>query len=148
MQKEHREYISKMVTKCNAIGDKVSAKSPIFKLVKVDLKVEYSLDETAINECLTEFTIELEKIGLWSYSRSEYSRKSELHADCKTWLEKQQDVVTIGKKRYLFNSNDNTYELVTLNISRVKTAEQLSIQQSIAMNKKVTKKDIRDKVNK
>ena len=148
MKNDYKEYIDNMVNKCNAIGDKVSAKSPLYKLVKVELKLELKLDESTINEALTYFTMELESIKLWSYSRSEYSRKSELHADCKSWLSEQKDIIRIGTKRYLFNANDNTYELVTLNISRVKSEEQLSIQESMANNKRVSKKDIRAKVNK
>ena len=146
MKNEVREHINEIVNDINDLGDKVGTKSGIYKLTKKKLQTKYSLETQSLTEALIFFESSIAECGLLKVSRTSYASKELFRAEFREFLTASKYIAIdkFNSNRFLLhNEETDTYEQVSINISKPKTIVKEVVRQEMITNKKVGKKEAR-----
>ena len=111
------------------------------------LTKKFKLESSELNEALIYMEQEIAKCGLLKVSRSTYANKELFKSEFLEFLNSNKYIARDkhNSNRYLFhNSETDTYEQVSINISKCKTIVQEVVQAEMIENRKVSKKEIKD----
>jgi len=145
--KEIKSYINEVIEDCIIVDEKIGSKSSIYKILKAKLVRKYKLEGSLLREALVMFETELASVSLLKVSRTSYDTKEFFKADFREFLETNKHICRDkhnANRFLLFNKETETYEQVSINISKVTSIVQEVTRNEMIENRKVSKKETKE----